>query len=85
MIHEAIDTAAHIFWALFAWIVVLAALATPVVLGIAAGITWAVKRAWRRVARPSWARGRLRARILARRRLRRPHSPSDDHDYQEAA
>lgn len=85
MIHEAIDAAITLGWALLAWIAVAAAVGTVVLLtGVALG-TWAWRTARKRVSGPSWARGRFRARIRARSRLRRPQSRTDDPDYEEAA
>jgi hypothetical protein len=76
VIAEAIDTAITLGWALFAWVAVLAAVASIVLLaGTAAGM-WAGRLLWRTAVRPAWARGRLRARLYARRT--RP-------DYEEAA
>ncbi|MEV5977533.1 hypothetical protein [Streptomyces sp. NPDC052114] len=66
---DALDTFLR---ALGLWVVVGAALGTLVVLGAAAVVAWAWRRLTRRPVRPSWARGRLRARILARTRLRAP-------------
>jgi hypothetical protein len=85
VIVEAIDTAYTIGAAILAWIAVLAAAATVVLFtGVLVG-AWAWRAARKRLTGPSWAYGRLRARILARRRLRRPQGPSGDPDYQEAA
>lgn len=78
MIAEAIDTLITLGWAVLAWVAVLAAFATIVLLaGTAVGM-WAAQTLWRRVARPAWARGRARARLLARARARR-------RDYRRAA
>lgn len=85
MIHDAIDTAITLGWALIAWIAVAAAVGTVVLFtGLALG-TWAWRTARKRVSGPLWARGRLRDRILARARHGRPQSRSDDPDYEEAA
>ncbi|MGX1909026.1 hypothetical protein ACWIID_09205 [Streptomyces phaeochromogenes] len=65
MIHEAIDTAIRLGWALFATIAVLSALGTALLLLLAAGLAWA----WRRLrprTRPSWALNRRAARNHAR-------------------
>ncbi|MFE6408188.1 hypothetical protein ACFVOR_14780 [Streptomyces sp. NPDC057837] len=76
MIADAIGTVITLGWALAAWIAVLAAVASIVLLsGTAAGM-WAGRLLWRTAVRPAWARGRLRARLYARRT--RP-------DYEEAA
>lgn len=79
---DAIDT---MLTALFVWIIIGSAAATLLVLGVAALVWSAWKRAWRGVAAPSWARGRLRARILARRRTRAPEGHTDAPEYREAA
>lgn len=85
MIHEAIDTLFTLGWALLGWVLVFALAGTIVLLaGLALG-TWAVKQAWRHLPAPSWARGRLRARIHVRHRLKRSSGHTDDHEYQEAA
>lgn len=82
---EAIDTAVTLGWALAAWIAVLAALTTLVLFGALAVVAVSARALWRRTVRPSWACGRVRARILARRRLKRPQSRTADLDYEEAA
>lgn len=75
MIADAIDTAVTLGWALLAWIAVLAAVTSLVLLaGTAVGI-WATRAVWH-AARPAWTRSRLRARRTARRTRR---------DYEEAA
>jgi hypothetical protein len=85
VIAEAIDTAYTIGAAILAWIAVAAAAATVVLFaGVLTG-AWAWRAVRRRATRPSWARGRLRARIHARTRLRCPQSRTGDPDYQEAA
>ena len=77
MIAEALDVALTLGWWLFGWIVVLAAVLSIVLLtGCAVG-AWAVRGVWRSVVRPSWARGRITARRIARRTRR--------DDYREAA
>lgn len=65
MIHDAIDAAHDIFWALAAMIAVLSALGTVLFLLLAAGLAWA----WRRLRprpRPSWALTRRAAEAKAR-------------------
>lgn len=85
MIAEAIEAMEHVVRALAVWIVIGVFVGTVVLLsGLACG-TWAVKRAWRALSGPSWARGRLRARILARRRTRASEERTEAPDYQEAA
>lgn len=52
MIGEAIDTLITLGWAVLAWIAVLSAVASIVLLaGTAVGM-WAVRGAWRRLSRP---------------------------------
>lgn len=82
---EAIDTAVTLGWALAAWIAVLAAITTIAILGTGALLAISARALWRRTAGPSWARSRLRARIYARRRLKRPSGRTEPHDYREAA
>lgn len=75
MIAEAIDTVITLGWALLAWVAVLAAVASVVLLaGTAAGM-WAGRVLWRSVVRPAWARSRRQARRIARA----------TRDYEEAA
>lgn len=77
MITEALDVALTLGWWLAGWVFVLAAALTVFLLtGCAVG-AWAVRGVWRGVVRPSWARGRARARLYARR--------TRAHDYEEAA
>ncbi|MFE7236119.1 hypothetical protein ACFVAF_37005 [Streptomyces sp. NPDC057596] len=85
LLTEAINTAVTLGWALLAWIAVLAALGTLALLGVIAVLTAAVRTLWRRTVRPSWARGRLRARLLASSRTKRPDERSGSQDYGEAA
>lgn len=66
MIHDAIDAAHDIFWALAATIAVLAAAGTVLLLALLAGLAWACQRIRRRTARPSWALSRRAARDHAR-------------------
>lgn len=82
---DAVDTATVIGNAIVAWIVAAALVATIVLLTGAALGTWACRTLWRAVQRPSWARGRLRARIYARTRPGRHSEPTEARDYQEAA
>lgn len=85
MIAEAVDTAIRLGVALLAWIAVLAAAATIVLLaGLAVG-AWAWQAVRKHPRSPSWARGSLRARILARYRTRRHSGHTETHDYREAA
>lgn len=66
MIHEAIDTAFRLGWALFATIAVISALGTALLLLLATCLAWAWKRIRRRTTRPSWALNRRAARNHAR-------------------
>jgi hypothetical protein len=89
---EAADTAIRLGWALLGWLVFFATVASILTLAaIATGAT-VVRGAWRRTAGPSWRRSALRARILARRRVkaadgRTEPCPADNenYDYEEAA
>lgn len=85
MIAEAIDTIVTLGWVLAAWVVILAAVGTITVLGVVAGGAWAIRALRRRHTRPSWAHSPLRARILARHRVRPSGARTDDPDYGEAA
>ncbi|MFI6251478.1 hypothetical protein [Streptomyces sp. NPDC051016] len=82
---DAITTLYHLGWAALAWLAVLAAVATIVLLAGTAVGAWAVSAVWRRTVGPSWARGALRARIHARARLRRSSGRTAAPDYEEAA
>ena len=85
MIAEAIDTAVSIGWAIVAWIFVLAFVATTVLFTTMLAVAQGWKAARRALRGPSWARGRLRARILARKPRKRYSGHTDAPDYQEAA
>lgn len=73
MIGDALDTVFTLAWALILWVIAAGIIAALIV----ASLTALVARAWDAVRsgprRPSWARGRLRARIHARRHTRAPH------------
>ncbi|WP_037616367.1 hypothetical protein [Streptomyces aureus] len=69
LLFEAIDTALAILNAIVAWIAVLAFLATVVLYTLILTGAW-IRRGVRR--RPSWRRGRLRARRYARATHKRP-------------
>lgn len=73
MIGEALDVAFTLFRAFLWWILAAAAVATFATLGFAALVAWAWRTLRRRHTGPSWAHGRIRARILARR----PTRPAD--------
>ncbi|MFJ6559926.1 hypothetical protein ACIQMV_08595 [Streptomyces sp. NPDC091412] len=85
LLTEAINAAVTLGWALAAWIAVLAAVATLAILGTAALLATAARALWRRRTRPSWACGRLRARIHAYTRTRRSQGRTAELDYREAA
>ncbi|MFC8515519.1 hypothetical protein [Streptomyces sp. NPDC057257] len=78
---EAVDTAVTLSRAVIGWLIFLATAAAILSLAaIATGAT-AVRAVWRRAAEPSWARGRLRAQLHGRARIRRPSErtrPLDD-------
>ncbi|MFF5001743.1 hypothetical protein ACFY3G_02850 [Streptomyces phaeochromogenes] len=87
MITDLVDSATLIVAGAIVWAGVLGGAAAFVLLVlIVAGIplgAWAVKRA-RTVRRPSWARGGIRAWVIARAR-RRPAGRSAPDEYREAA
>lgn len=85
MIAEAIDTAYTIGWAIVAWIMAAAFVATACLFTTILIGAWTWKTFRRRVSGPSWARGRLRAHIHAHRARKRHSEPTDTPDYQEAA
>lgn len=92
MIAEAIDTAITLGYALAGWVIFFATIAAILALAAIACGAWGVRALWRRTAGPSWARGRIRARIhvarLRRRSTRRTRplwSHSQPLDYEEAA
>ncbi|MFJ6566577.1 hypothetical protein ACIQNU_04105 [Streptomyces sp. NPDC091292] len=85
MIADAVDTAIRIGWALAAWIAVLAAVGTIVVLAATATGAWAWHAVRRRPTGPSWAYGTLQARIRATRRTRAADSHTTAHSHREAA
>lgn len=75
MIAEAIDTLITLGWWALGWIVVLSVVATTALLTLAVFGSWAAAGLWR-ATRPTWARGRARAWLHARRTR---------DDYEEAA
>ncbi|MFE2965542.1 hypothetical protein ACFXKC_18050 [Streptomyces sp. NPDC059340] len=85
MIAEAIDTAYSIGWAIVAWIMAAAFVATVCLFTTVLAVAQGWKTARRALSGPSWARGRLRARIHARRHRKRHSGHTDAPDYQEAA
>lgn len=95
MIAEAIDTALTLAIALAGWVIFFATVAAILALTAIATGAWGVRAVWRRTAGPSWARGRLGARMHIARRVRAPQAhtapcvPVWAHtqplDYEEAA
>jgi len=85
VIAEAIDTAYTIGWAIVAWIIAFAFVATVALFTTMLAVAQGWKTARRVLRGPSWARGRLRARIHARAHRRRHSEPTETHTYREAA
>ena len=85
MIAEALDTMWTLTRAFAAWIIIGSLVASITLLTAVATGTWATRALWRAVSGPSWARGRIRARIHAHTRTRRPSARTADPDYEEAA
>ena len=94
LIHDAAGAFTAIIRAAFLWVETLAFVLSAALLALGPLAAPAVKRAARRATRPSWARGRIRARIHAHTRTRRPngrtapwvHTQPINHDnYREAA
>lgn len=77
LIADALDTIRILGWALAGWVALFAAVGTILILTTAATGAWALRALWRRTAGPSWRRSHVRARILARRRARRPSGHTD--------
>ncbi|MFF9269121.1 hypothetical protein [Streptomyces rochei] len=53
MIAEAIDTVLVLGWALVAWVVVLSAAGTVILLGVTAAVAWTCRTVWRSIRRPA--------------------------------
>ena len=85
MIGEAVDTLITLGWAAFWWLIFFATAASILTLAAIATGAWAARGAWRAVTGPSWRRGRVRAGILARRRVRAPSRRTEPQSYREAA
>lgn len=92
LLTEAIDTAITLGWSLLGWIIFLAAVGSILTLAAIATGAYGVRAVWRCATGPSWALGRIRARICAATRTRRSHGrtrPSWAHEqpttYEEAA
>ena len=94
---EAVHAAIRLGWALAVWIGLCSLAASAAVYAVVVIVVGACRWAWRAARRgaggPSWRRGRLRARIHTRRRLRRPskrtapwvHTQPLHHEWDEAA
>ncbi|MGW2692377.1 hypothetical protein ACWC3Y_11005 [Streptomyces sp. NPDC001296] len=91
IIHDAATAWLALIHAAVAWVQILAGLAAIVLCALPLCLAPAVKAVRRRATGPSWARGRLDARFLARRRTRAPHARTapwvhtQPRDYGEAA
>jgi hypothetical protein len=85
LITEALDALFAIRDAILAWIAVGAAAVTIVLFTLVITGAWTWRAIRRAAIRPSWGRGRFRARTFARRRTKRPNEPTEPRAYQEAA
>ena len=94
LIHDAAEAFTDIIRAAFLWVEALSFVLSAALLALGPLAAPAVKHAARRTTRPSWARGRIRARIHARTRVRAPHAHTahlphwartESHRYEEAA
>ncbi|MGW1158444.1 hypothetical protein ACWD5Q_06625 [Streptomyces sp. NPDC002513] len=87
IVHDAAEAFTDLIAAAVAWVQILAGLAAIVLCALPLCVAPAVRAARRAVARPSWARGRILARIIARRTRTTPwaHTQPLDRDYEEAA
>jgi hypothetical protein len=82
---EAVDTALTLAHTVWQWLIVGATIASILTLAALATGATVVRGVWRHTAGPSWRRSALRARILARRRVRAADGRTGTHDYEEAA
>lgn len=92
---EALTALHRLVWAAAGWLIFLSTVAAILTVAAIATGAWGARAVRRRYSGPSWARGRLRARIHARARVRRssgrtgPRAPLWAHtqpiDYEEAA
>ncbi|MFI1371314.1 hypothetical protein ACH4UY_04790 [Streptomyces longwoodensis] len=82
---EALDTLITLGWWALGWLIVLGVIGSILILSALATGAYTCRLAWRAAARPSWARGRLRARIHAAHRVRRPSGRTEPRTYEEAA
>ncbi len=91
MIDEAIDTAITLGWAFLAWLTLVSFTVGLALYAVTVIAWWTIRALWKGMEGPSWRRGRLHARILARTRARRfsghtePPQPQPVHTYEEAA
>lgn len=91
MIAEAIDTAITLGWAFLAWLTLVSFTVGLALYTVTVIVWWTLRALWRGLEGPSWRRGRLHARFLARARARRssghtePPQPQPAHTYEEAA
>lgn len=85
LIAEALDTLFVVCRAILAWIAAGAFVLTGCLFTGIAVIAQGVKGARRVLDGPSWARGRLRARMFARIHARRPNRRTEPQAYREAA
>ena len=74
IIHDAATAVLAVRDAAIAWLWALAFVACVALFALGPLVAPAVKGARRRLSGPSWARGRVRARIHARTRVRAPHA-----------
>jgi hypothetical protein len=85
LLGEAIDTAFTLARAYAAWIVIGGMAVSALLLGVAAGIAWVWRAVRKRLRRPSWVRGRRKARILAHARAKPSGGLSEPPGFEEAA
>ncbi|REE62156.1 hypothetical protein BX257_4769 [Streptomyces sp. 3212.3] len=85
IVHDAAAAFTAIIDGAVAWVQIFAGAAAITLCALAPLFAPGVKATARRVTGPSWARGRIRARIHARSRIRRTDEPSEPHDFREAA
>jgi phage-related minor tail protein len=75
VIAEALDTLMALGTAVLAWLAVVAAVLTIVLLAAAALGWWAIRGLWRAARKPTWARGTVRAHLAGRRARHRYPDP----------
>ncbi|MFF9894937.1 hypothetical protein [Streptomyces longispororuber] len=79
MIGDALATVAILFRVLWLWIIAIAVVAALLIASLTAAVAWAWNAVRSRPARPSWARGHLRARRFAHTRTRGSTSRTTPH------